>query len=104
MRLATGRKLSKVNEYGISNEQSGNISKTETSMALPRLQFNTDCYIDQDNFPLFLEALDNLTVIDFNVSCLHAVELGSKRIKKLLRKMKLHQVWASTIVRYSMKF
>ena len=94
--LATGKQLSKVTEY-CSNKNISPKNVVDKGKHLSnKLSITTDCYVDQSNYYLFLDAVKeelwNERVHDIFVSYIHAISLGFPRIKKILKEMGKTQV------------
>ena len=58
-----------------------------------RLSITADCFVDDDNYHLFRDVLKGIcNPHDITVSYFHAIALGDKRIKTILKEMAILQV------------
>ncbi|CAB3996416.1 Hypothetical predicted protein [Paramuricea clavata] len=91
--LAAGQSLPNITEY-CSNKDTTNkhTAVDKNKDRSDRLSITTNCYVDENNYELFLDVLEGDDVIyDFTVSYFYAIALGLIRIEKILKALAIVQ-------------
>ena len=83
--FAAGQPLPNVTEHCANKDRTKFLVEKSKDQS-NRLSITTNCYVDQGNYHLFLDVVEgNSTLHHFTVSYFHAIALGVRLIKNILK-------------------
>ena len=92
--LAAGLTLPHCSSYGVShgkayNGDQNDQSQLNSNYTKAAIKLKAGFYVDAANYHLFLDVLKTSlsTILDFNIACLHVMEIGNKHTERLFRTM-----------------